>query len=130
MCVSVQGTFHSEQAIAYGTNMVGGVSPKKGGGSHLGLPVFNNVQEVPIHIHTTLYLHTVCACLNCVVCWQAKEGTGAQASIIYVPPQFAAAAIIEAIDAEMELVVVITEGIPQLDMVRVSLYSILIFMRE
>ena len=161
--------------------MVGGVSPKKGGGTHLGLPVFNTVQEVYtlymyIHVHwnpsnpdtigpkenvlisevslfqglestqtwnlgkkSVLFREVslfqgcpyrevpqyICPMLPmlrlyCVVL-QAKEATGAQASIVYVPPQFAAAAIIEAIDAELELVVVITEGIPQLDMVRVSL---------
>ena len=90
-----QGTFHSEQAIKYGTQMVGGVTPKKGGQDHLGLPVFNTVKE-------------------------AKENTEAQATVIYVPPPFAAGAIIEAIDANMELIVCITEGVPVLDMMKVK----------
>ena len=90
-----QGTFHSEQAIKYGTQMVGGVTPKKGGQEHLGLPVFNTVQE-------------------------AKENTEATATVIYVPHPFAAGAIIEAIDANMELIVCITEGVPVLDMMQVK----------
>ena len=90
-----QGTFHSEQAIAYGTKMVGGVTPGKGGAEHLGLPVFNSVHE-------------------------AKAKTEANASVIYVPPPFAADSILEAIDAEMELIVCITEGIPVLDMMKVK----------
>jgi len=90
-----QGTFHSEQAIAYGTRMVGGVTPGKGGGEHIGLPVFDSVAE-------------------------AMEKSGANATAIYVPPPFAADAIMEAIDAGMPLIVCITEGIPVADMIRVK----------
>ncbi|MEX0971543.1 MAG: succinate--CoA ligase subunit alpha [Paracoccaceae bacterium] len=90
-----QGTFHSEQAMAYGTQMVGGVTPGKGGQSHIGLPIFNTVHE-------------------------ARAVTGANATAIYVPPPFAADAILEAIDAELELIVCITEGIPVLDMMKVK----------
>lgn len=90
-----EGTYHSEQAAAYGTQMVGGVTPGKGGQKHLGLPVFDTVEE-------------------------ARHATQANASVIYVPPPFAADAILEAIDAKIELVVCITEGIPVLDMVRVK----------
>lgn len=89
------GTFHSEQAIAYGTKMVGGVTPGKGGTKHLDLPVFDTVGE-------------------------AKERTDCNASVIYVPPPFAADAIVEAVDAEIELIICITEGIPVLDMVKVK----------
>ena len=89
------GTFHTEQALAYGTQMVGGVTPGKGGTTHIGLPNFNTVEE-------------------------AKHATGATATCIYVPPPFAADSILEAIDAEMELIVCITEGIPVLDMVKVK----------
>ena len=89
------GTFHSEQALNYGTKLVGGVTPKKGGQKHLGLPVFNSVQE-------------------------AKEVTAANATMIYVPPKFASAAIIEAVEAKIELIVCITEGIPVLDMLQVK----------
>ena len=89
------GTFHTEQAIAYGTQMVAGVTPGKGGSKHIGLPVFDTV-------------------------WDAKNATGADASVIYVPPPFAADAILEAIDAEIPLIVCITEGIPVMDMVKVK----------
>ena len=89
------GTFHSEQALKYGTQLVGGVTPKKGGQKHLSLPVFNSVEE-------------------------AKNITNANATMIYVPPKFAAAAIIEAIEAKIELVVCITEGIPIIDMIKVK----------
>ena len=89
------GTFHSEQALKYGTKLVGGVTPNKGGTKHLGLPVFNSTEE-------------------------AKNKTGANASMIYVPAKFAASAILEAIDSKIELVVCITEGIPVLDMIKVT----------
>src|SRR5271170_2783640 len=90
-----EGTYHSEQAVAYGTKMVGGVTPGKGGTNHIDLPVFDTVEE-------------------------AVKKTGANASVIYVPPKFAADAILEAIDAQVGLVICITEGIPVLDMVKVK----------
>ena len=90
-----QGTFHSEQALKYGTQLVGGVTPKKGGTTHLGLPVFDTVNE-------------------------AKDKTSANATVIYVPPPYAAAAIIEAIESEIELIICITEGIPVIDMMKVK----------
>ena len=89
------GSFHSEQALKYGTKLVGGVTPNKGGQKHLGLPVFNTVQE-------------------------AKDKTNANASMIYVPPKFASQAILEAIDAKIELIICITEGIPIIDMIKVK----------
>ncbi len=92
-----QGTFHSEQAIAYGTKMVGGVTPGKGGTKHLNLPVFNTVKD-------------------------AKAQTGCNASVVFVPPPFAADSIMEAVDADLDLVICITEGIPVLDMVKVKRY--------
>lgn len=92
-----QGTFHSEQAVAYGTKMVGGVTPGKGGTTHIGLPVFNTVRD-------------------------AKEKTGCNASVIFVPPPFAADSIMEAVDADLDLVICITEGIPVMDMVKVKKY--------
>ena len=94
-----QGTFHSEQAIAYGTNLVGGVTPGKGGSKHLGLPVYNTVKE-------------------------ASDDLNIDASVIYVPPPFAADSIIEAIDAKIPLIICITEGIPVLDMVKVKKFLI------
>src|SRR5437868_8077385 len=90
-----QGTFHTEQAIAYGTKMVGGVTPGKGGQTHIGLPVFGTVGE-------------------------AVRATKADASVVYVPPPFAADSILEAIDAEVPLIICITEGIPVVDMVKVK----------
>jgi succinyl-CoA synthetase alpha subunit len=90
-----QGTFHSEQCLSYGTKMVGGVTPGKGGTSHLGLPVYNTVLE-------------------------AKKATGCTVSVVFVPPPFAADSIMEAVDADLDLVICITEGIPVLDMVKVK----------
>ena len=92
-----QGSFHTEQCLAYGSKFVGGVTPGKGGTTHLGLPVFNTVKE-------------------------AKAKTGCTVSMVFVPPPFAADSILEAVDAELDLVICITEGIPVLDMVKVKRY--------
>ena len=103
--------------------MVGGVSPGKGGKMHLGLPVFDSVKEVRPKLASLLIKSCVLSSImkeRLIICIQAKEKVGAEASVVYVPPAFAADAIIEAIEAEVELVVVITEGIPQQDMVRVK----------
>jgi succinyl-CoA synthetase alpha subunit len=123
-----QGTFHSEQAIAYGTKMVGGVTPNKAGTTHLGLPVFASVDEVPDVTNDGFVLPALTgpplaftfSRLILLLYSQAKRHVKPDASVIYVPPPGAAEAIMQAVKAEIPLVVCITEGIPQLDMVKVK----------
>ena len=120
----MKGTFHSQQAIEYGTKMVGGVSPAKAGSTHLGLPVFKSVKDVChwflLCFQYFFFIVNFKFFFTNIVDLKAKDSTGAQATVIYVPPPGAADAILEAIEAEMELIVCITEDIPQHDMIKVK----------
>jgi succinyl-CoA synthetase alpha subunit len=118
-----QGTFHVKEALAFGTKMVGGVSPKKAGQIHLGLPVFGSVKEVgcPVRVYHRSRRSIKSAYSPSIIHSQAVRETKPDASVLYVPPPSAADAIIEAIENEIGLIVCITEGIPQADEIRVSL---------